>query len=111
MPAGPCRQRRYANPLTRRSARHEFGELRGQSLAEFGAALLPAVAVEGGVVHLLIPSQWIAVHAINALAHVYAVLWILSWGFGSRAYPHRLTSRALTVRNGPFYPAVSHWTR
>jgi hypothetical protein len=41
------------------------------------------------------------------IAHAYALVWLLSLGFGPRAYPHRLARGALVARNGPLYRACA----
>ena len=77
----------------------------GDHMPVLALAFTPPLVVEGAIVHLLVPGEWLLVHVVTAIAHSYALLWLLSWGFGSRAYPHRLGRRALVARNGPLYRA------
>jgi hypothetical protein len=87
-----------APPPALRYSRGDFGPA-------MALALTPAVLAEEVAVHLLMPSGWIAAHVISALLHGYMLIWLIGWGLGSRAYPHRLRRGTLTARNGPFHRA------
>ncbi|MEA2322947.1 MAG: hypothetical protein QOD81_2797 [Solirubrobacteraceae bacterium] len=89
---------RAAPPPALRYSRGDFGP-------PMALALTPAVLAEEVAVHLLVPSGWVAVHVVSALLHGYALVWLVGWGLGSRAYPHALRRGVLTVRNGPFHRA------
>ena len=55
--------------------------------------------------HLLLPSAWLAAHVAAAAVHAYALLWLLGWALGPRAYRHRVARGTLVVRNGALYRA------
>jgi hypothetical protein len=90
--------RRRTVPAALRYSRGDFGPA-------IALALTPAMLVEAGIVHLLVPSGWLAVHVASAVAHAYALVWLLGWGFGSRAYPHKIVKAGLHVRGGTLYRA------
>jgi hypothetical protein len=69
-------------------------------------AFVPPLLAEAAVVHLLVPAGWIAVHVVNAVLHLYALVWLAAWGLGSRAYPHRVRRGVLVARQGPLYRAA-----
>lgn len=76
---------------------------RGDAGPLVAAALVPSVVAEALLVHLLIPSGWVVAHIVAAVVHGYALVWLLGWGLGSRAYPHRVGDGALVARNGPLF--------
>jgi hypothetical protein len=96
LPRPVLRRRRV--PPALRYARGDFGPA-------IALAMTPAMLVEAGIVHLLVPPGWLGVHVVSAVAHAYALVWLLGWGFGSRAYPHRVARGRLTARGGTLYRA------
>jgi hypothetical protein len=78
---------------------------RGDQRLPIALALLAPVLAEGAVEHLLLPHGWLYVQLGLAAAHAYAVLWLLAWGLGPRAWPHALAGGRLIVRGGPLYRA------
>jgi len=77
----------------------------GDHLPVLALAFAPPVLVEGAIVHVLVPGDWLLVHVVAGIAHPYALAWLWSWGFAPRAYPHRLARGALVARNRPLYRA------
>jgi hypothetical protein len=78
---------------------------RGDQRLPIALALLVPVLAEGAVEHLLLPHGWLYLQLGLTAAHAYAVLWLLAWGLGPRAWPHAVAGGRLVVRGGPLYRA------
>lgn len=82
-----------------------FSYHRGSLEGALVLAFLPALVTEAMVVQLLVPDSWRWIELGALAVHAYAVVWLLGWALGPRAYPHRLHSGRLEVRLGVLYRA------
>ena len=74
---------------------------RGTFGLALGLAFTPVVLAEGAVFHLLLGDSWVA-WVLIAL-HAYALIWLWGLALGPRAFPHRIGTRSVVLRNGPMY--------
>jgi hypothetical protein len=83
---------------------------RGDQRLPIALALIVPLVAEGAAEHLLLPHGWLVVQVVLGAAHAYALVWLLAWGLGPRAWPHALDDHdpadpRLIVRGGPLYRA------
>lgn len=83
----------------------EFTYHRGSWELGFALALMPALATEALIVHLVIPPEWPWVRAGAAALHAIGMLYVLAFAVGPRVYPHRIAGDVLELRSGALYRA------
>jgi len=78
---------------------------RSSSALAIAIAMLPPMAAETAVIHLLLPADWLIPRLVLLVLSAYGAIVLVGLAIGERVHPHELTADSLELRCGTLYRA------